>query len=129
MSDATVARPRAAWVDEGEGRIRFHCPGCKCSHNIVVKGDAQWWWNGSFELPTFTPSVLTWGREWVQDDPADTSRVKTETPGVFRVGGPGHFVEVRRCHSFVTDGRIQFLTDCAHALAGQTVDLPTLESQ
>ena len=28
------------------------------------------------------------------------------------------------CHSFVTDGRIQFLADCTHALAGQTVDLP-----
>jgi hypothetical protein len=28
------------------------------------------------------------------------------------------------CHSFVTDGRIQFLHDSQHALAGQTVDLP-----
>jgi hypothetical protein len=28
------------------------------------------------------------------------------------------------CHSFVTDGRIQFLEDCTHELAGQTVDLP-----
>ena len=28
------------------------------------------------------------------------------------------------CHTFVTDGRIQFLGDCTHALAGQTVDLP-----
>ncbi|WP_241754456.1 hypothetical protein [Cupriavidus basilensis] len=27
------------------------------------------------------------------------------------------------CHSFVTDGRIQFLGDCTHALAGQTVPL------
>jgi len=29
-----------------------------------------------------------------------------------------------RCHSYVTDGRIQFLNDCTHDLAGQTVDLP-----
>ena len=28
------------------------------------------------------------------------------------------------CHSFVTDGLIQFLGDCTHALAGQTVDMP-----
>ncbi|MGT2509205.1 hypothetical protein [Cupriavidus basilensis] len=27
------------------------------------------------------------------------------------------------CQSFVTDGRIQFLGDCAHALVGQTVPL------
>ena len=31
------------------------------------------------------------------------------------------------CHSFVTDGRIQFLGDCTHKLAGQTVDLPDWE--
>jgi len=27
------------------------------------------------------------------------------------------------CHSFVTDGNIQFLSDCTHELAGQTVEL------
>ncbi len=27
------------------------------------------------------------------------------------------------CHSFVTDGQIQFLGDCTHKLAGQTVPL------
>jgi hypothetical protein len=27
------------------------------------------------------------------------------------------------CHSFVTDGKIQYLSDCTHAMAGQTVDL------
>ena len=27
------------------------------------------------------------------------------------------------CHSFVTDGKIQFLGDCTHELAGQTVEL------
>jgi len=32
------------------------------------------------------------------------------------------------CHSYVTDGRIQFLADCTHALAGLTVDLPELLS-
>lgn len=32
-----------------------------------------------------------------------------------------------RCHSFVTDGRIQFLADCTHSLKGQTVDLPDMD--
>lgn len=27
------------------------------------------------------------------------------------------------CHSFVRDGRIQFLNDCTHEYAGQTLDL------
>lgn len=30
-----------------------------------------------------------------------------------------------RCHSFIRDGRIQFLSDSTHDLAGQTVDIPT----
>lgn len=32
------------------------------------------------------------------------------------------------CHSFVTDGCIQYLGDCTHRLAGQTVDLPAWEA-
>jgi len=28
------------------------------------------------------------------------------------------------CHLFMTDGRIQYLDDCSHDLAGQTIDLP-----
>ena len=30
------------------------------------------------------------------------------------------------CHSWVTDGRIQFLNDSTHELAGQTVELPDI---
>lgn len=30
----------------------------------------------------------------------------------------------KRCHSWVTEGRIEFLADCTHSMAGQTVDLP-----
>lgn len=31
-----------------------------------------------------------------------------------------------RCHSFIRDGKIEFLNDCTHELKGQTVDLPEL---
>jgi len=30
------------------------------------------------------------------------------------------------CYSYITDGRIQFLSDCTHELANQTVDLPPI---
>ena len=75
----------------------FHCPGCKYSHpfEVEVPNGTGWTWNGSLDKPTFTPSLLVWGNRPEQ-----------------------------RCHSFVTDGRIQFLSDCYHALAGQTMDLP-----
>jgi len=55
----------------------------------------RWTYNGDPDRPTFTPSILV-------------------------TGGSRGLV----CHSFVTDGRIQFLGDCTHALAGETVDLP-----
>ncbi len=32
------------------------------------------------------------------------------------------------CHSFIRAGKIQFLGDCTHELAGQTVDLPEIEA-
>ncbi len=32
-----------------------------------------------------------------------------------------------QCHSFIEKGKIRFLPDCTHSLAGQTVDLPENE--
>ncbi|WP_370176814.1 DUF6527 family protein [Sphingobium abikonense] len=92
-----------------DGRILFMCPGCKAVHGIKVGEGAgpRWGYNGNPDAPTFTPSILvTTGR-------AVDPNFKPE---------PGDPPEV--CHSFITDGRIQFLTDSSHALAGQTVPLP-----
>lgn len=55
----------------------------------------RWQWNGDLEAPTFSPSMLV--RAWE--------------------GAP-------RCHSFVTAGRIRFLADSTHELAGQERELP-----
>ena len=38
-----------------------------------------------------------------------------------------HFTIPSVCHSFITDGKIQYLADCTHELANQTVDLPDYE--
>lgn len=75
----------------------FHCPGCQYGHPFEVC-ESGWKWNGSFDTPTFTPSLLV------------------------NMHAPEH-----RCHSFVTEGTIQFLSDCWHSLAGQTVDIPDWE--
>lgn len=82
----------------GDQMVHFHCPGCDDVHQIRV---GTWTWNGDLERPTFTPSVLV----------------------RYEVSPPNQHLSTI-CHSFVTDGRIQFLGDCTHALAGQTVDLP-----
>lgn len=88
----------------GNGLV-FWCPGCGEAHRIA-HGEGpgpRWGWNGDAERPTFTPSVL----------------VRYEGADAGQDGAPPAI-----CHTFVTDGRIQFLGDCTHALAGQTVDLP-----
>lgn len=85
--------------------IRFDCPGCKDPHVIPTGGPHAWNFNGSLESPTLSPSILV---RFTASDPDDPAAVAQESV----------------CHSFVTDGRIQFLGDCTHALAGQTVDLP-----
>lgn len=78
--------------------VGFKCPGCRGPQQLPVTGPQAWKWNGSMESPTFEPSILT---TW-------------ESPGKGK----------RICHSYVTDGKIKFLSDCTHGLAGQTVELP-----
>lgn len=91
----------------------FRCPGCKVVHSVHygVGDGPRWTWNGNVEQPTFTPSILVRYPTWVP--PASPENMNV---------GPQTKVDVV-CHSFITDGRIQFLSDCTHELAGQTVDM------
>lgn len=91
-------------------RLAFYCPGCDSPHVLNVYADRhpRWGYNEDPLAPTFTPSVLN--RTGRAVDPAF-------------VPEPGDPPEI--CHVFVTAGQIQFLGDCTHALAGQTVPLPT----
>lgn len=84
------------------GRVAFWCPGCDQAHQVGVEPGAGpvWEFNGNGDAPTFKPSVFV------------------NAPGQFH--NPG----MPSCHSFVTDGKIQFLGDCTHSLAGETVPLP-----
>lgn len=97
----------------------FWCPGCDGAHQVGVgTGDGpRWGYNGNPEKPTFSPSVLV----------RCTVPLTDEQHAAWMVGGelptPVPFV----CHSFVREGRIEFLGDCTHALAGQTVDLPDFD--
>jgi hypothetical protein len=83
-------------TDAGRTLWMFECPGCKFYHSF----DDRWEFNGDTDSPTFSPSLL------VRSERYETGE-KTPT----------------RCHSFVTDGKIRFLNDCTHDLAGTTVDL------
>jgi len=109
-----------------DGTLLFWCPGCDEPHGIGVRDSGRprpvWDWNGSLEAPTATPSILV-------QSTVMTEKGKAEYEAWAEAGCPGPsprtFETVPRvCHSYLVDGRIQFLSDCTHALAGQTVDLP-----
>lgn len=89
----------------------FFCPGCGHRHAYHTKnpeGRPVWQFNGNVESPTFTPSLLNrWG---THADP----NWKPE---------PGHTNHSGTCHLYVTNGQIQYLGDCTHDLAGQTVPM------
>jgi hypothetical protein len=63
-------------------------------------GTPCWTWNGSIDAPTVKPSVLSRGGD-----------------------AKGDHV----CHSFINNGQVQFLADCSHEFAGQTLDLLDVE--
>jgi hypothetical protein len=102
--------PKVEFYDDIEGgRWGFDCPGCKMGHELPVQPMPHdstkkgWGFNFDVEKPTFEPSILT--RYGYKD-------------------GGAHEI----CHSFVRDGMIQFLGDCTHALAGQTVPLQEVDN-
>lgn len=96
--------------------VSFQCPGCGKDHCLPIKGPGAWGFNGDASKPTLTPSILANGVK-VKIGPDG------KWDGEFERGPDGEPLP-SVCHSFVTDGRIQFLMDCNHSLAGQTVDLP-----
>jgi len=100
------------YTDE-PGSYLIHCPACKFAH----KFDSRWTFNGDFAKPTFRASMLV---KWFRYDD-----FKSVSDGTAKVGPDGKYPGLDIvCHSFVTDGKIQFLGDCTHELVGQTVDLP-----
>jgi hypothetical protein len=110
--------------NDGDG-ITFYCPGCDSAHRIIVSNPSKrtngWTYNGNADKPTFSPSVLV-------NSTKATKRGEEQYDAWVSAGYPKPAPDLDRmatvCHSFVTDGRIQFLDDCTHHLKSQTVDLP-----
>lgn len=83
-----------------DGGFIFNCEGCGIEHVIWTgkSGYPVWQFNGDVVKPTFSPSHLCeyeWGEE----------RKKV------------------RCHSFIKNGVIEYLSDCTHSLAGHNVKM------
>jgi hypothetical protein len=121
IGGAVTTMPDRVWGVSFEGQrygVAFDCPGCTMTHVVNVAAHPSlpnhhvWGWNQSMERPTFTPSLLVRTGHHVTGQKAEECNVEREG------------IACAVCHSFVRDGRIEFLTDCTHALAGKTVDLP-----
>lgn len=75
----------------------YFCKGCGFEHAFRTVADGgKHQFNGNIDRPTISPSLL---QDWEG---------------------------VKRCHSFINDGKIQYLDDCQHELAGQTIELPEI---
>jgi hypothetical protein len=102
--------------------LTYWCQGCKMAHSIHHGADG-WSWNGNVDRPTFEPSVLVTGGHYAagfkQGDRCWCTW-NAEHPN-----DPSSFT-CQRCHTFIRDGMVQFLGDCSHELAGQTLPLPDL---
>lgn len=108
--------PRARWAVEGV-HVSIYCLGCKEEHIIRVQEPHAWGFNRDFERPTFTPSLLVRSGHYMPNHKAgDPCWCGTEDAAF----------GCKICHSFITDGMMQFLSDCTHELAGQTVALPDI---
>ena len=97
---------RASGPDGRTGIGYAHwCPACKETHAFAVdrpfSNGAKWSFDGNIDAPTFAPSM--------------------------NIGiGPFPDGHIERCHYFLKGGQLQYISDCTHAMAGQTVPLPEL---
>jgi len=82
-----------------KNRLTIWCPACKSNHQI----DERWTFNGDFEKPTISPSLH-----------------------LFHKGNEEENIPPYTCHSFIRDGKIQYLDDCTHKLAGKTVPMENI---
>lgn len=101
-----MAKIKRYTLDDGgyNNELGFYCLGCKCKHfisdqhtNIEAMGNGPWIFNNDYENPTIKPSIL--------------------------VSVPNNENIDYKCHSYITDGKIQYLNDCTHKLAGKTVEM------
>lgn len=84
----------SSFVDE-KGHVLLYFHCPGCNTTHTL--NSTWEYNGDPNNPTIRPSILvTWN----------------------------HIDEQFRCHSYITDGNIEYMKDSTHSLAGKTVPLP-----
>lgn len=82
----------------------FWCPACD-QHHVL------------FTAPTFNVHTNASTPVWLFDG---NQEHPTFSPSLIVTGKYG------KCHLFLRQGKIEYLGDCEHAMAGQIIDLPDL---
>ena len=112
-----------------EGVFVFHCPGCGDVHTIHTTTSGArhprcWEFNGDVDKPTVSPSLLVRSGHYINELKIERCWCDYQKEHPEETGLPTCY----RCHSFIRDGKIQFLSDCSHELKGQTVEIPDFET-
>ena len=101
--------------------LTYWCPGCKI-HHAINYGLNRWGWNGNVDKPTFTPSIKIASGHFASDfKPGDACWCTFNRDNPDKAS-----FKCSVCHSFITNGKISFLSDSTHELAGQIVDMVPL---
>lgn len=117
-----------------KGRISFQCPRCGEMHYIPYSAEGYaegvtgpiWQFNGDFDRPTVRPSLMVRSGHY-----CDTFKEGDSCWCTYNAENPNQIAPFKcvMCHSIISDGKIQFLTDCSHHLAGKVVELPEITGE
>ena len=104
MAIRGMLRKTLWYKDDRVASLSALCPACGFEHsfnvNLYGDGPAQqhtWEFDGNYDSPTFSPSMLS-----------NKEQIDSHHP---------------LCHSFVKAGVWEFLADCTHEMAGQEVPM------
>lgn len=108
-----------------DGTHLWYCPACHSYHGGLVNTSERpnWDFNGNYDRPTFSPSFLIRSGHYVPGFKSDENggtcwckynEAHPDEPSPFTCSV---------CHTFVRDGKIEYLSDCTHEFAGQTIEM------
>jgi hypothetical protein len=116
-TDGYVECPIAEATD-----VQIHIPSPAGLQTLpfILKGSRKdtgcWTWNGDTEKPTLRPSIKVQSGHFAGANSCWCEYYRQhpdETP----------FFTCYQCHTWINDGKAQFLDDCSHEFRGQTLDL------
>lgn len=117
-----MAKIKEIEISNGHNKLRFICPGCNEEHQIT----RSWDFDGNFEQPTISPSIkvtFEYSSELNNKKAKEFFLKKGRFPT--RKELPYDIKQI--CHSYIKNGKIEYLGNCHHKLKNQTIDLPQIK--